>query len=90
MKKTGVIDISRHRLAHAVLHRAFKEGVEVKTLAKKTRLNEGTIYRLRSGKTRFPRFQTLVLLAEAVGLSLKWIDAAEETKPIEQQLTVHH
>lgn len=52
----------------AIAEEAFGDSME--TWAKRARLAPETVYRLLRGETRFPQFNTLVVLADVVGQEL--------------------
>lgn len=76
--KTDCPVISAYRLAHPILNKAFRENVPVKVLHDKSGLSLGTLYNLRNGITKFPRFQTITELGKAMGMELGWSDSGNE------------
>ena len=49
---------------------AEEDDVPMDVLSKRARLGLGTLYALRSGKTRLPQFRTITQLARAVGCEI--------------------
>ena len=67
-QRRNTLTIQHYNILHRILNSMAIEKISTAELAKETRLSVTTIHNLRNLKTRYPGFQTICLIADALGI----------------------